>query len=103
MTLVLALEEINLSLAPEVGLKAATLSELCRMHLPTPPGVCFTTQAYRLILEPLEERILARATYSAVLDPIEIEDVAVEAAGHSPPGRRRRVQVLVDSQYQCLR
>lgn len=48
------------------------------MHLPTPPGVCFTTQAYRLILEPLEEKILARASFSAVLDPIEIENVAVD-------------------------
>lgn len=75
------LRDLALSQAPQVGLKAATLGELARAGLPVPPGFCFTTEAYRKVLGPLETQILARASADAISDPIEIERAAEDIRG----------------------
>ena len=47
--LVLKLADIDASMLPMVGGKAANLGELIRVKLPVPPGVCVTTEAYRQV------------------------------------------------------
>ncbi|MFI5325862.1 MAG: PEP/pyruvate-binding domain-containing protein, partial [Candidatus Rokuibacteriota bacterium] len=44
--LVLDLADVDASMLPVVGGKAANLGELIRAGLPVPPGVCATTEAY---------------------------------------------------------
>ncbi len=46
---------------PRAGGKGANLGELTRADFPVPPGFVITTDAYRLVAEPLHERILAAA------------------------------------------
>jgi rifampicin phosphotransferase len=47
--LVLGLDRIGASMLTTVGGKAANLGELVRAGLPVPPGVCVTTEAYRMV------------------------------------------------------
>src|SRR3954468_12983347 len=47
--LVLSLDRIDASMLTTVGGKAANLGELVRAGLPVPPGVCVTTEAYRML------------------------------------------------------
>ena len=47
--LVIDLASVNAAMLPLVGGKAANLGELIGAGLPTPPGVCVTTEAYRQI------------------------------------------------------
>jgi pyruvate,water dikinase len=47
--LVLDLADVDASMLPIVGGKAANLGELIRAGLPVPPGVCVTTEAYRQV------------------------------------------------------
>ncbi len=49
--LVLPLEEIDASMLPLVGGKAANLGELLRVGFPVPPGYCVTTQVYGLVAD----------------------------------------------------
>jgi phosphohistidine swiveling domain-containing protein len=56
---VLDLADIDASMLPAVGGKAANLGELTRAQLPVPPGLCVTTEAY--------ERVAAGAGVDDVL------------------------------------
>jgi pyruvate,water dikinase len=47
--LVLTFDRIDAAMLPAVGGKAANLGEMARAGLPVPPGVCVTTEAYRMV------------------------------------------------------
>ncbi len=48
--LVLNLDRIDASMPAAVGGKATNLGEMIRAGLPVPPGVCVTTEAYRMVV-----------------------------------------------------
>ena len=48
--LVLDFDRIDASMLTTVGGKAANLGEMARAGLPVPPGVCVTTEAYRMVV-----------------------------------------------------
>src|SRR4051794_3875575 len=64
--LVLGFDRIDATMLATVGGKAANLGEMARAGLPVPPGVCVTTDAYRLVV--------AGADIGGVLDALD--DVA---------------------------
>ena len=79
--LVLPFAEIGAGLLPLVGGKAANLGVLTNAGLPVPPGVCLTTEAYRLVVaDRLDE----------VLD-------ALDAPGADLPGLAARARRIVEA------
>jgi rifampicin phosphotransferase len=48
--LVVDLARIDVSMLATVGGKAANLGEMIRAGMPVPPGLCVTTDAYRLVV-----------------------------------------------------
>jgi pyruvate,water dikinase len=46
---VVDLADVDASMLPAVGGKAANLGELTRAQLPVPPGLCLTTEAYEQV------------------------------------------------------
>src|SRR5215213_2785806 len=49
-TFVVNLDRVDASMLATVGGKAANLGEMIRAGLPVPPGVCVTTDAYRMVV-----------------------------------------------------
>src|SRR5215213_7413030 len=96
-TFVVNLDRVDASMLATVGGKAANLGEMIRAGLPVPPGVCVTTDAYRMVV--------ARGALDGVLDELDavaaddvelVEDTvqgaprndhAVRVRGHAHPGR----------------
>jgi len=73
--LVADLARIDVSMLATVGGKAANLGEMIRAGMPVPPGVCVTTDAYRLVV--------ADAALDGLLDELDAvaaDDVAVLTA-----------------------
>ena len=71
MDLVLPFAAIGQDALPLVGGKAANLAILARAGFPVPPGVCVTTEAFRLhMVSPQLEQLFAR------LDTLALDDLA---------------------------
>ena len=95
--LVLDLADIDADMLPLAGGKAANLGELIRAGLPVPPGVCVTTEAYRLVAasasidfdalavaRPENVTPIARRAREAMIGapiPTAVADAIVEAYG----------------------
>lgn len=69
-SLVLGLSEINASMLPRVGGKAANLGELLSAGLPAPEGFCLTTEAYRQATVPLGLEDVHRALHATAADDL---------------------------------
>jgi phosphohistidine swiveling domain-containing protein len=61
--LLLDVDRIDAAMLATVGGKAANLGEMARAGMPVPPGVCVTTEAYRLVV--------AGAALDGVLDALD--------------------------------
>lgn len=69
-SLVLGLSEINASMLPRVGGKAANLGELLSAGLPAPEGFCLITEAYRQATVPLGLDDVHRALHATAADDL---------------------------------
>lgn len=68
--LILDLSQVDGSMLPEVGGKAANLGELIRAGLPVPEGFCLTTAAYREATRTVQDGVLAElGNLQAALPP----------------------------------
>ncbi|MCC7161559.1 MAG: PEP/pyruvate-binding domain-containing protein [Anaerolineae bacterium] len=75
-TMIRALGDVSRADAPLVGTKAGALGELHRAGFNVPRGFILTTEAYKVFLEPVCAKILAKLTDSVIMDPAELEDMA---------------------------
>ena len=78
--LVLRFDRIDAAMLETVGGKAANLGEMARAGLPVPPGVCVTTEAYRMV---------AGATLDEIHDALENVAAGDVAALTALAGRAR--------------
>jgi phosphoenolpyruvate synthase/pyruvate phosphate dikinase len=63
------LETVGLADAPRVGAKAAALGALLEAWFPVPPGLCVTTAAFRLALDPWSDQIAALIRQHDLYEP----------------------------------
>ena len=105
--LVLNFDDIDVTMLPQVGGKAANLGEMTRAGLPVPPGFCVTTEAYTRAtsgaeLEPVLDQLAAllpgdieqleacaaaaRSKLSGISIPPEIREVVTRAYAYFMPG-----------------
>src|SRR5579859_1014837 len=78
--LVMPFHEIDASMLPQVGGKAANLGELTRAGFPVPPGFCLTTQAYTSVTSGTElESVLDQLASTPADDVTHLEICAATA------------------------
>lgn len=63
-----------------IGRKGAALNELMLAGFPVPPGLCITTEAFRIAIEPYAERIRTLCSSRDLRDPVVAHDTAPSIA-----------------------